>query len=126
MLCASGGPGRNPRGKAWYEKNGLRETSAKIAQGQAAYAKQLIDAGCTILAVIGVEFSPACATSYLNKGRSIYRDQGIYTEELKKELERLDLAIPFIGVNQRALRKLDRQLNELLQGASGDSVHPAA
>ena len=26
-LCASGGLGRDPRGKKWYEQNGMRETS---------------------------------------------------------------------------------------------------
>jgi predicted secreted protein len=117
VLCASGGLGRDPHGKAWYEQNGLRQISAKIAHEQANYARQLIKSGCTILAIIGLEFSPACATTYLNRGPVIYKDKGIFAEELKKAFGEVGLEIPFVGVNQRWLKKLDRDLNELLVGA---------
>ncbi len=114
-LCAAGGLGREPHGKAWYEQNGLRKTSAKIAREQATYAQQLIDSGCALLAVLGVEFSPACATQYLNRGPVVYKDRGIFAEELKKAFDALGLAVPFVGVNQRWLRKLDRDLAELVE-----------
>lgn len=113
-LCAAGGLGREPHGKAWYEKNGLRETAKKIAEGQASYMRELTGAGFHILAIIGMEFSPACAVSLLNRGRRIIRDQGIYVEELRAELERANLEIPFVGVNQRALKKLERDLKALI------------
>lgn len=120
-LCATGGLGRDPHGKAWYEKRGLRETSAPIARQQAQYARKLVDAGNEILAIIGMEFSPACAVTYLNKGPVIYRDQGVFVEELKRELDAVDLSIPFIGVNQRALKKLARQLGEIIPAAPVDA-----
>ncbi len=112
--CAAGGPGRTPHGKVWYEKNGLRETSREIAVSQVAYMKRLTDNGFRVLAILGVEFSPACAVTLLNKGRRIERNQGIYVEELKAALEEADLDIPFVGVNQRALRKLDKDLKAIL------------
>ena len=114
LLCAAGGLGREPHGKVWYERNGLRETSRPIAIGRAAYAKQLLEAGCTVLAVIGMEFSPACAPTYLNKGRRLYKDKGIYIEELYEELRKVGLEMPFVGINQRALTKLKRDLDQLL------------
>lgn len=114
-MCAAGGLGREPHGKGWYESRGLRETSSAIAVDQAAYVKTLIDGGNQVLAIIGMEFSPACATTFLSKGRAIYRDRGIFIEELQKELDRLGLEIPFIGVNQRWLKKLDRELHGLLE-----------
>lgn len=113
-LCAAGGLGREPHGKKWYEQRGLRDTCKQIAQQQAAYAKRLHEYGCTILAMIGMEFSPACATTYLNRGRRLVKDEGIFIEELKSELSRIGLDVPFVGVNQRALKKLDRQLKALL------------
>ncbi len=73
-----------------------------------------INAGLDILAVIGVEFSPACAPTYLNKGRSIIKDKGIYIEELQQELKLQELQIPFIGINQRWHKKLEKQLNSIL------------
>ena len=113
-LCAAGGLGRDPHGKTWYERNGLRATCTEIARSQAIYARDLTDNGCTILAFIGMEFSPACATTYLNRGRFIHRDQGIFIEELKKALTQQKLQVRFLGVNQRAHKKLQRDLDGLL------------
>lgn len=115
VRCDAGGLGRSPHGKLWYERNGLRETSAEIAKEQAAYARQLVDSGCKILAIIGMEFSPACAPTYLNRGPVIHKDRGIFIEELQDELRNQGLDIPFVGVNQRWLKKLDKDLRNLLE-----------
>ena len=115
LLCAAGGLGRDLHGKAWYEKNGLRETSSEIAKEQVNYMAKLIRAGFEVLAIIGLEFSPACAPSYLNRGRRIVKGKGIYVEELERELKLQKLRIPFIGVNQRWARKLEKQLDEMLE-----------
>jgi len=113
-LCASGGLGRSPHGKKWYEERGLRDTAREIAIQQVNYVTRLIDDGGTILGFIGMEFSPACAPTYLNKGRTIQRDKGIYIEELQAELKRRKLDISFIGVGQRWLKKLQRELQALI------------
>jgi predicted secreted protein len=113
-LCAAGGLGREPHGKAWYEAHGLRERSREIAAAQVAYLKQLIDGGLCVLAIVGMEFSPACAVNLLNRGRRIQRGQGIFVEELKAALEAAGRDIPFVGVNQRALKKLAQDLQSLL------------
>ncbi|MFZ2149397.1 MAG: hypothetical protein WAV28_19470 [Sedimentisphaerales bacterium] len=115
FLCAAGGPGRDVHGKAWYEKNGLRQTSSEIAKEQVTYMVKLIHAGFEVLAVIGVEFSPACAPNYLNNGRRIVKDKGIFIEELQREFMLRKLQVPFVGVNQRWTRKLEKQLSEVLQ-----------
>lgn len=118
FLCAAGGPGRDVHGKAWYEKNGLRDTCSKIAKEQVNYMVKLIREGLEVLAVIGVEFSPACAPNYLNKGQRIVKGKGIYIEELEREFKLRKLQVPFIGVNQRWTRKLEKQLGEVLQERS--------
>jgi predicted secreted protein len=114
-LCMSGGLDRKPHGKKWYEANGLREISTTIAKQQATYMRDLTNNGFTILAVIGVEFSPACAVTYLNKGRSIHKDKGIYVEELEKALEAVGLDIKFIGISQRWQKKMVVDLNNILK-----------
>jgi predicted secreted protein len=114
-LCANGGLGRDPHGKKWYEDHGMRETAREIAVSQAAYMRQLVNNGFNVLAVIGMEFSPACAVNLLNRGRRVYRDQGIYVEELKACLADKGLEVPFIGVNQRGLAKLDKELRALIK-----------
>ena len=109
-LCASGGLGRDRRGKKWYEENGLRETARQIAESQVAYMRDLVDNGFNVLAVIGVDFSPACAVNYLNKGRSIHPGEGIFVEELKRTMKSQSLDIPFVGVCQRWQKKLKKDL----------------
>lgn len=115
LACASGGLGRSPRGKKWYEKNGLRETATAIAGGQAAYMKRLVDGGYTVIGIIGMEFSPACATRLLNRGRRVVHDEGIYIEELRKALKAADLKIPLIGVHPRGPHRLQKDLKTLIE-----------
>lgn len=114
-LCMSGGLGRAPHGKDWYEQRGLRETSRDIAKGQVKYMASLVDAGYSILAVVGVDFSPACGVSYLNRGRRVVKDQGIYVEELQSMLAEKGLDIPFVGFHQRWHKKFDRDLLSVVQ-----------
>jgi len=120
--CLAGGLNRTPHGKQWYENHGLRETARKIAEDQAGYMRALADEGFEILAIIGVEFSPACAVNYLNRGPAIYRDQGIYMEELRKCLTACDLDVRFIGINQRWHKKLRQDLDSLVSDARPESI----
>lgn len=113
-LCAAGGLGREPHGKVWYERNGLRETAAGLAKGQLDYMERLRAAGIDILGVIGVDFSPACAVTFLNKGRSIVRDEGIFVEELKKGMAERGFALPFVGVTPKWEKRILRDLQALL------------
>ena len=112
--CSAGGLGRAPHGKVWYEKNGLRETSHGIAKGQLDYMERLRAAGMELLAVIGVEFSPACAVNYLNKGRAIVRDEGIFVEELKAGMAERGFQVPFVGINARWTKKMASDLDALV------------
>jgi predicted secreted protein len=114
-LCSSGGLGRGPRGKKWYEEHGLRETARRIANEQAEYMATLIGQHFEILAIIGVEFSPACAVKFLNKGRSIHPGKGIYVEELERALSEHRISVPFIGVCQRWQKRMLEDLNALLR-----------
>src|SRR5580698_10072479 len=104
-LCPAGGLVRGPHGKTWYERAGLRETSKAIAAAQVKYVRELLGAGNVILAVIGMEFSPACAINYMNRGARIHKDKGIFIEELQAALLDAKIELPFVGVNQRALKK---------------------
>lgn len=112
--CSAGGLVREPHGKHWYEQNGLRTTARMIAAEQVDYMRTLADEGFEILAIIGVDLSPACAVNYLNRGSAIYQDQGIYVEELRKCLDEVRLDVQFVGFNQRWHKKLLKDLNKLM------------
>lgn len=117
-LTPSGGLGRVPRGKAWYESQGLRQTAREIAVGQANYMKQIMSRGFEVLAIIGVEFSPACAVNYLNKGRALVKAKGIFIEELELAMAERAISIPFIGVSQRWKKKMLADLGRTLAAAT--------
>ena len=114
MLSPAGGLDRDPHGKKWYEKNGLRKMASRIALKQVRYMENLIEHGFEILAIIGMDYSPACAVNYMTERRVFSRTQGIYIEELQRLLSEKEMDITFIGVNPRAEKKLDRELNGLL------------
>lgn len=121
--CKSGGLGRIPRGKKWYEKNGLRKHCETIAKQQVEYMAALEANGFKIIAIIGVDFSPACAVNYLNKGRSIHRDEGIYIEELKSKIKTAGMDIKLIGISQRWHKKMVIDFQEAMELCSfGPSV----
>jgi predicted secreted protein len=113
-LSDAGGLGRAPKGKAWYEANGLRDSARKIAQSQTSYMLKLREQGFSILAIIGVDFSPACAVNYLNKGRSIVRGKGIYVEELEACMKERNIVVPFLGIRQAWKNKMMNDLRQLL------------
>ena len=104
---------REPHGKKWYEQQGLRKICRIIAAEQAVYARQLVDAGKIILAIIGVEFSPACST--VKNNNSVYRQHGIYMEELEVALEIRGLCIPAISINPDWRNRLERDLADILE-----------
>lgn len=121
-MCPAGGLIREPHGKKWYEENGLRETARTIAEEQVEYMQKLESQGFEILGIIGVDFSPACAVTYLNRGPIIYQDQGIYVDELRRCLENRNMQVEFVGVNQQWHRKLQADLNQLISAGKGTQV----
>lgn len=121
-LHHAGGLDREPHGKKWYEDRGLRAQACEIAKGQAEYMKALLDQGYKVLAVVGLEFSPACAVQLLNKGPIVYREQGIFVEELKRHLIERHIDVPFMAVHPRGPKKLARDLKSLLAEVVTETV----
>lgn len=112
--CIAGGIRRRPRGKAWYEKHGLRITCRELASRQVAQIGLLMLGGIDVVGIIGVDFSPACAVNFLNKGRSIQRDSGIFIEELRVALAAEKIDLPFIAISPKWKAKMRRDLENLI------------
>lgn len=110
-LSPCGGLPRDPHGKKWYEAAGLRDTCKLIARGQANYAKILTDAGKNIVAIIGVEFSPACST--VQGSNSPYRQYGIYMEEFENELSARGINPITISLNPAWSKRTGQDLKKL-------------
>jgi len=111
VSCSAGGLGRSTHGKKYYEENSLRGKSTELAKGVVQDMHKLIESGKEIIGIITVHMSPACSP---NEGRSPYNPKGIFIEELQKQMQNEKVEAPFIGVSDRWLKKLDRELNDLI------------
>lgn len=103
---------RGKHGKKWYEKQGIREVCKNIAEGQVEYMKLLQDAGKEVVGIIGVEFSPAC--SFTRDSKSVYRQEGIYGEELRLAMDKNGISAKMISVHSEWKDRLDKDLRSLL------------
>ncbi len=67
-----------------------------------------------ILAIIGVEHSPTCAVNYMYTNKGTVRRKGIFYKKILEELTRMDIEIPFLGVNRNAYAKTIDELERLI------------
>ena len=103
---------RESHGFKYYNTPEFRTHCRKIARGQGAYIKELINSGHRVLGVVGVVFSPACST--IKDSPSPYHPYGVYMEELEKTTKDSGLTIPFVCVTERWKNKLAEALASLL------------
>lgn len=104
---------RPPHGKKWYEQHGFRDHCRKIADDQAEYCKTLEEAGNRIVAILGVEFSPACST--IQNSGIAYRPYGIYIEELVSSLGNAGIHPKTISINPGWKHKMEQSFAELVE-----------
>lgn len=107
------GIAREKHGKKWYEEKGFREVCRDIARNQVNYMKALEIDGKKIVGVIGVTFSPAC--SFERDNGSVYRQEGIYGEELRAAMKHFNIDAKMISVNPDWKDKLEADLLSLLE-----------
>ncbi len=104
---------REKHGKKWYEANGFRPVCKDIALNQVNYMLALQQAGKKVIGVIGVTYSPAC--SFEQDNGSVYRQEGIYGEELRAAMEKHGIDAKIISVNPDWKDKLEKDLLSLLE-----------
>jgi len=112
---------RPPRTKDEYEDlPGFRLHCEKLAKNSAQYLKTLITMGVNqkirVLAIVGVECSPTCGVKYtpriIEDEAKYVEEKGLFLEILEKELMKLGLEIPFIGVNLHKPEEIIKRLND--------------
>ena len=115
------GLARNPAGKKTYDTKKFRSICEKMAREIVKQIKALKEEGFEVLAILGWRFSPACAVKYLFEGY-IKKGQGVFIEELKKQLAKERLKVPFLGVNVLGMKKTLRELSELIGDQTQQSL----
>jgi predicted secreted protein len=87
------GLSRKTRTKEQYETPRFRSLCRRIARSIARLIQEYMRNGFRVLAVLGVEGSPSCG---------VEAPVGIFVEELKKELKKREITVPFHELNLKA------------------------
>jgi len=108
---------RRPCGKKKYDTLGNRRVCRKEAELVVDQMEMLLEAGCRIRAILGIENSPSCAVTYLGKGphRPGYAGKGIFIEELEKEMSRRGVKIPIVGIQAYHINQTVAEIRKLLR-----------
>ena len=70
-----------------------------------------------ILAIMGIEMSPACAINYQYSNKGMMNVPGVFMGYLMQMVSELDVEIPFIGINRKYVRKSLEKLREVIEGS---------
>jgi len=106
---------RQPASIIKYDNPDFRRHCHKLALETAKSIKAILSSGYQVVAILGLEYSPACSTKlqYTNKG-TIHRS-GIYMEYLQNLLKTEKIDIPFVGINKRWPKKSQKLITDLLK-----------
>jgi len=114
---------RPPATKGEYESlPGFRIHCENLARESAKNLKTLVTKGAgpkiRVVAVVGIERSPSCGVEYVPRtvnGEIRYvGEKGFFLEVLERKLERLEMILPFVGVDLHRLDAFYKKLDELL------------
>lgn len=103
---------RRPKGIEQYDMPEFREVCHRLASETVKMIKGILANGYEIVAILGMEYSPSCATKLQYSSRGTFHRPGLFIEALKEELAKERIEIPFLGINRRGIRK---SLDELRQ-----------
>lgn len=70
-----------------------------------------------IIAIVGVEHSPNCAVNYLYSHCGMRKEPGLFMRKLMDHLTRMQIQIPFLGVNRKYPRKSLLELEAYIREA---------
>jgi len=88
------GLSRKTRTKEQYATPRFKSLCRRIARSTARLIQEYLRNGVRVLAVLGVEGSPSCA---------VEEPIGVFMEELKTELKKREITVPFHELNLKAI-----------------------
>lgn len=112
------GLGRSPHGVGFYESlPGFCQHCSSLSAETAERIVAFVRDGYHVLAILGVEHSPTCASSYMYTHQGMKRRPGIFMGNIKEALSKAGVFVPMIGINRRYPQKSIARLTELMDNA---------
>jgi predicted secreted protein len=105
---------RPPKGKKYYDTKEFRELCRLKAEEVVQQIKGLGRNGCTVAAILGVEYSPSCAVRLQWPPRKGETPEGLFIQQVRALLVEAEVEVPIIGINRRGMHKTVERLGELL------------
>lgn len=105
---------RGPKGINQYDIPEFREICQHLASETTEMIKAILANNYEIVAILGIEYSPSCATKIQYSSRGTFHRPGLFVEALKNQLDKEKIEIPFIGINRRGIKKSLNELRQLL------------
>ncbi len=105
---------REPKGIEQYDTPEFKEICQRLASEIVQMIRGILVNGYEIVAILGVEYSPSCATKIQYSSRGTFHRPGFYIEALKTQLAKEKIEIPFLGINRRGIKKSLSELRQLL------------
>jgi predicted secreted protein len=122
-----GGLKRWSQTKEQYDTPMFRKLCREIAKSVTEQVKEYLKSGVNVALIIGVEGSPSCGVDETSKGylggiveqtgeqkSESVKGSGILIEELRSELKRMRISIPFYGMKHTRLKNDIRTLDRML------------
>ncbi|NQV13357.1 MAG: DUF523 domain-containing protein [Parcubacteria group bacterium] len=108
---------RKPCQKPKYDNPQNRAVYAKLAKEVVDRMAELQQNGCSVEAILGIDFSPSCAVNLLTGKypRRRVKGKGIFIEELERELHRLQVKPSMVGVELYQIKRTLKRLREVLE-----------
>jgi len=105
---------REPKGIDQYDIPEFREICQRLASETTEMIKAILANGYEIVAILGIEYSPSCATKIQYSPRGTFHRPGLFIEALKSQLDKEKIEIPFIGINRRGIKKSLSELSQVI------------
>lgn len=105
---------RGPKGIEQYDTPEFREICQRLASETVQMIKGILANSYEIVAILGIEYSPSCATKIQYSPKGTFHRAGLYIEALKNQLTKEGIEIPFLGINRRGIKKSLNELRQLL------------
>ena len=105
---------RGPKGIYQYDTPEFRKICQRLALETAEMIKAILTNGYEAIAILGIEYSPSCATKIQYSSKGTFHRPGLFIEALKDQLDKEKIEIPFVAINRRGIKKSLDGLRQIL------------
>jgi len=106
---------RKPESLVKYNTPEFLSLCDRLADQVIDQIKAIIANDFEVVAILGIEFSPACSVSLQYSNKGTFHEAGHFIAVLQRKLKKENINIPFLGINRRGMKSSIKKLKDLLE-----------